>query len=167
MTKRIVVLGVSGSGKSLIGKGLADQLGYPFFDGDDFHSPENVAKMSEGTPLTDEDRKDWLASLNQLLHENPTAVIACSGLKPEYRTILRRGLDDVAMIYLKGDIDTIWQRHQKRNGHYFNGRGMLESQFETLIEPTTEEAIVIDISQEAEVVLKEAMNGLQGYAQKA
>ena len=157
MTKRIVVLGVSGSGKSLIGKNIADQLGYPFFDGDDFHSQANVDKMRQGTPLTDDDRKDWLATLNTLLINTPAAVVACSGLKPEYRAMLRNGLDDVTMIYLKGDIDTIWQRHQKRNGHYFNGRGMLESQFATLIEPTEDEAFVIDISQEADAVLKEAL----------
>jgi gluconokinase len=157
MTKRIVVLGVSGSGKSLIGKNIADKLGYPFFDGDDFHSQANVDKMRQGTPLTDDDRKDWLATLNALLINNSAAVIACSGLKPEYRAMLRNGLDNVTMIYLKGDIDTIWQRHQKRNGHYFNGREMLESQFATLIEPTEDEAFVIDISQEANAVLNEAL----------
>ncbi|MFT2098003.1 gluconokinase [Marinomonas sp. 2405UD66-6] len=158
MIKKIVVLGVSGSGKSLIGKNIADKLGYRFFDGDDFHSAENVAKMSQGIPLTDDDRKDWLAVLNRLLIDNPTAVIACSGLKPEYRTMLRQGLDDVAMIYLKGNIDTIWERHQKRDGHYFNGREMLESQFATLVEPTEEEAFVIDISQDADAVLNEALS---------
>ena len=157
MTKRIVVLGVSGSWKSLIGKNIADKLGYPFFDGDDFHSQANVDKMRQGTPLTDDDRKDWLATLNALLINNSAAVIACSGLKPEYRAMLRNGLDNVTMIYLKGDIDTIWQRHQKRNGHYFNGREMLESQFATLIEPTEDEAFVIDISQEANAVLNEAL----------
>ena len=117
MTKKIVVLGVSGSGKSLIGSKIAEKLGYPFFDGDDFHSQANVDKMRQGTPLTDEDRKDWLKTLNSILADNPTAVIACSGLKPEYRDMLRIGLDDITMIYLKGSIDTIWQRHQKRDGH--------------------------------------------------
>ena len=158
MTKKIVVLGVSGSGKSLIGKKIADKLGYRFFDGDDFHSQANVDKMRQGIPLTDEDRKDWLATLNTLLTDNSTVVIACSGLKPEYRAMLRQGLDDVTMIYLKGSIDTIWQRHQKRDGHYFNGREMLESQFATLIEPTEEEALVIDISQDADAVLNEALS---------
>lgn len=160
MTNRIVVLGVSGSGKSLIGKGIADEFDYPFFDGDDFHSQENVAKMSQGIPLTDEDRLDWLKSLNTLLKQNSNAVLACSGLKPEYRDMLRQGMDNVTMIYLKGDIDTIWQRHQKRNGHYFNGRNMLESQFETLIEPSAKEAIVIDISKNANAVLAEAIQQL-------
>lgn len=157
MTKKIVVLGVSGSGKSLIGSKIAEKLGYPFFDGDDFHSQANVDKMRQGTPLTDEDRKDWLKTLNSILTDNPAAVIACSGLKPEYRDMLRIGLDDITMIYLKGSIDTIWQRHQKRDGHYFNGREMLESQFATLVEPTDEEALVIDISKDAEQVLNEAL----------
>ncbi|ETX12491.1 gluconate kinase [Marinomonas ushuaiensis DSM 15871] len=158
MTKKIVVLGVSGSGKSLIGKNIAEKLGYRFFDGDDFHSTANVEKMSQGIPLTDDDRKDWLAALNKLLIDNPTAVIACSGLKPEYRAMLRQGLDDVAMVYLKGSIDTIWERHQKRDDHYFKGRGMLESQFATLIEPTEEEAFVIDIAQDADAVLNQALS---------
>ncbi|RBP81094.1 gluconokinase [Marinomonas rhizomae] len=158
MTKKIVVLGVSGSGKSLIGKNIADKLDYPFFDGDDFHCQANVDKMRQGTPLTDEDRKDWLATLNTILTDNPTAVIACSGLKPEYRAMLRKGLDDITMIYLKGTIDTIWQRHQKRDGHYFNGREMLESQFATLVEPEKDEALVIDISQDASAVLNEALS---------
>ncbi|MBR7887730.1 gluconokinase [Marinomonas sp. A79] len=157
MTQKIVVLGVSGSGKSLIGKHIADALGYRFFDGDDFHSQANVEKMRQSIPLTDDDRKGWLETLNGLLKEHPTAVIACSGLKPEYRAILRSGVDDLAMIYLKGSIDTIWQRHQKRNGHYFNGRDMLESQFATLVEPTEEEALVVDISQEPAAVLQQAL----------
>jgi gluconokinase len=158
MIKKIVVLGVSGSGKSLIGKNIAEKLGYRFFDGDDFHSTANVEKMSQGIPLTDDDRKGWLAVLNTLLIDNPTAVIACSGLKPEYRAMLRQGLDDVAMVYLKGSIDTIWERHQKRDDHYFKGREMLESQFATLIEPTEEEAFVIDIAQDADTVLNEALS---------
>lgn len=157
MTQKIVVLGVSGSGKSLIGQRIADTLGYHFFDGDDFHSQANIDKMRQGIPLTDEDRKDWLESLNGLLKQHPTAVIACSGLKPEYRAILRRDVDNLAMIYLKGSIDTIWQRHQKRDGHYFNGRDMLESQFATLVEPTNEEALVVDISQEPAAVLQQVL----------
>ncbi|TYL46775.1 gluconokinase [Marinomonas sp. IMCC 4694] len=158
MTKKIVVLGVSGSGKSLIGKSIADTLGYRFFDGDDFHSQANVDKMRQGIPLTDDDRTGWLATLNSILKNNTSAVIACSGLKPEYRAMLRNGLNDVTMIYLKGNIDTIWQRHQKRDGHYFNGRDMLESQFATLVEPTQEEALVIDISQDANAVLNQALS---------
>lgn len=161
MIKKVIVLGVSGSGKSSIGKRLAEQLGYPFFDGDDYHSEANVKKMAAGTPLNDDDRMGWLATLNQLLVENETAVIACSGLKPEYRRILANKIDQLAMVYLKGDIETIWQRHQKRDGHYFNGRGMLESQFATLVEPTSEEAIIVDISQDVDTVYQQALEQLQ------
>ncbi|MEL0635563.1 gluconokinase [Marinomonas sp. TI.3.20] len=161
MIKKIIVLGVSGSGKSSIGQRLAEQLGYPFFDGDDYHSDANVKKMATGTPLNDADRMGWLATLNQLLKDNQSAVIACSGLKPEYRDILRNGVDQFAMVYLKGDIETIWQRHQKRDGHYFKGRGMLESQFATLVEPTSDEAIIIDIDQDVDAIVSEALQQLK------
>lgn len=161
MIKKIIVLGVSGSGKSSIGQRLAEQLGYPFFDGDDYHSDANVKKMATGTPLNDADRMGWLATLNQLLKDNQSAVIACSGLKPEYRNILRNGVDQFAMVYLKGDIETIWQRHQKRDGHYFKGRGMLESQFATLVEPTSDEAIIIDIDQDVDAIVSEALQQLK------
>lgn len=161
MIKKIIVLGVSGSGKSSIGQRLAEQLDYPFFDGDDYHSDANVKKMATGTPLNDADRMGWLAALNQLLKDNQSAVIACSGLKPEYRDILRNGVDQFAMVYLKGDIETIWQRHQKRDGHYFKGRGMLESQFATLVEPTSDEAIIIDIDQDVDAIVSEALQQLK------
>lgn len=162
MTKRIIVLGVSGSGKSLIGKKIADKLGYHFFDADDFHSDANVEKMRQGIPLNDDDRQGWLITLNELLVNTPNAVLACSALKPAYRETLGRNLENVSLVYLKGDIDTIWQRHQKREGHYFNGRAMLESQFETLIEPTADEAIIVDIAQDAETVLQQALSLLSG-----
>ncbi len=155
--KRIIVLGVSGSGKSLIGQQVADHFGYPFFDGDDFHSDANVEKMRQGMPLNDDDREGWLITLNQLLIDNPAAVLACSALKPKYRTALRQGVDEVKLLYLKGDIETIWQRHQQRDGHFFNGRAMLESQFEALVEPTENEAFVVDIAHDAKTVLQHAI----------
>ncbi len=161
MTKKIVVLGVSGSGKSSIGQRIAQSLGLAFFDGDDYHSQANIDKMSNGIPLNDEDRKDWLITLNQLLKDNDTAVLACSGLKPEYRAALRDGIDDLVMVYLKGSIETIWQRHQQRNSHYFTGRDMLESQFATLIEPTADEAIIVDIAQAPEAVVTDALKQLE------
>lgn len=160
MTKKIVVLGVSGSGKSLIGKNIAEALNLDFYDGDDFHSQANIDKMSNGTPLNDDDRKGWLITLNQLLKDKDTAVVACSGLKPEYRTALREGVDDLVMVYLKGSFETIWERHQKRNSHYFNGQEMLASQFATLVEPTEEEAIIVDIAQAADKVVQEALSKL-------
>lgn len=151
--KKILVMGVSGCGKSHIGHLLAQQLSYSFFDGDDFHPQNNVDKMRQGIPLTDEDRIDWLHTLNRLFTDNESAVIACSALKPEYRDILRKNNEDLTIVYLQGDFDTIWQRHQKRDNHWFNGKSMLESQFDTLIEPLPNEAIFIDIKPSVETVL--------------
>lgn len=151
--KKILVMGVSGCGKSHIGHLLAQQLSYSFFDGDDFHPQNNVDKMRQGIPLTDEDRVDWLHTLNRLFTDNESAVIACSALKPEYRDILRKNNEDLTIVYLQGDFDTIWQRHQKRDNHWFNGKLMLESQFDTLIEPLPNEAIFIDIKPSVETVL--------------
>ncbi|WP_120511705.1 gluconokinase [Photobacterium salinisoli] len=155
--KKIIVMGVSGCGKSLIGSTLATALGLSFFDGDDFHSPDNVRKMSEGVPLNDEDRAEWLARLNQLLRDAPDAVLACSALKPEYRRQLRAGIDGLEIVYLQGDFDTIWSRHQQRADHYFNGRAMLESQFATLVEPEPDEALFIDIRQSQHEVLQDIL----------
>lgn len=151
--KKILVMGVSGCGKSHIGHLLAQQLSYSFFDGDDFHPQNNVDKMRQGIPLTDEDRVDWLHTLNRLFTDNESVVIACSALKPEYRDILRKNNEDLTIVYLQGDFDTIWQRHQKRDNHWFNGKLMLESQFDTLIEPLPNEAIFIDIKPSVETVL--------------
>jgi len=157
--KKFIVMGVSGCGKSLIGSLLAERLGLSFFDGDDFHPPENVEKMRQGVPLNDHDRREWLQTLNALINKESTAVVACSGLKPQYRELLRQG-NEATLIYLKGDIDTIWQRHQQREGHYFNGRGMLESQFDDLIEPSTTEAIAINIDQPVEKVFSDLLIAL-------
>jgi len=147
MKKKYIVMGVSGCGKSSIGQSLSNELSIPFFDGDDYHSEQSVQKMQSGVPLTDEDRASWLMRLNQLLKENDDLVVACSALKPEYRDILRDGCEELRFLYLKGDFDTIWSRHKERQGHYFTGAEMLESQFDTLIEPSEQEALHIDIKQ--------------------
>ncbi len=161
MKKKIIVMGVSGCGKSSMGQRIADHYGFPFFDGDDYHSESNVAKMREGIPLTDEDRFGWLETLNGILKEQDTAVVACSGLKPEYRQLLRSGVEDLAVIYLKGDFDTIWSRHQKRNGHYFNGQSMLESQFATLVEPVNEDVFTVAINQTIDEVFQQSIAALE------
>ncbi|MBY6195922.1 gluconokinase [Vibrio hangzhouensis] len=147
MKRKYIVMGVSGCGKSSIGQAVADELNIPFFDGDDYHSEANVQKMQSGVPLTDEDRRSWLIRLNALLRENDSLVVACSALKPEYRDILGKGCQELVYLYLKGDFETIWSRHKARQGHYFQGSAMLESQFETLIEPSENEALHIDIKQ--------------------
>ncbi|OZG74166.1 gluconate kinase [Hahella sp. CCB-MM4] len=158
---RIVVMGVSGSGKTHIGQCLARKLSLQFFDADDFHSDDNVHKMSQGIPLTDSDRVQWLADLADLIHRTPGLVLACSALKPEYRNTLRNGNDNLVFIYLKGDFDTIMQRLSQREEHYFRGRQMLVSQFETLVEPTTDEAVEIDIQQSVEDVVNDCLKALK------
>lgn len=155
-TQRFVVMGVSGCGKSLIGARLAESLGLPFFDGDDFHPPENVDKMRRGIPLNDADRQDWLAALNRLLV--PAPGCGAGLLQPEAAvpgTAARRQRRGV--IYLKGDFDTIWRRHCQRQGHYFNGRTMLESQFRELVEPSPEEAVHVPVDQPPEAVLRQVL----------
>ncbi|MFT5558097.1 MAG: gluconokinase [Psychromonas sp.] len=150
---KIVIMGVSGCGKSSIGSKLAEQLGLTFFDGDDYHCTDNVDKMSQGIPLTDEDRQGWLSSLNKLFQQRAEGVVACSALTPAYRRILSHNNKALLFVYLQGDFETIWQRHQNRTDHYFKGKTLLENQFTTLVEPNASEALIIDIRQnESEVV---------------
>ncbi len=148
-------MGVSGCGKSTIGQALAAQLDSPFYDGDDFHPPENVAKMAGGVPLDDSDRAPWLATLAGLIQEHldraQMAVLACSALKKRYRDQLRVN-DQVQFIYLAGDFDLIWGRMQARPGHYMKA-GMLHSQFTALEPPTPVEALEISINQPVDEIL--------------
>jgi gluconokinase len=144
-TKFILIMGVSGCGKTTVGKELARQLGWDFYDGDDYHSPENIAKMANGIPLSDEDRAAWLTTLHGLisscLKENHPGVLACSALKDRYRQQLLEGNDGVQVVYLKGSFDLFQARLSLRKGHYMKP-GMLQSQFESLEEPR--EALVLD-----------------------
>lgn len=133
--RRIVVMGVSGSGKTAVGRGLAHDLGIPFVDADDLHSPDNIAKMAAGQPLTDTDRADWLAALADLIAEQPALVLACSALRRRYRDRLRAADPELKFLYLKGDFDTIRARMTERTDHYFSGEAMLRSQFAQLEEP--------------------------------
>ncbi|KXF83360.1 gluconokinase [Enterovibrio coralii] len=158
--RKILLMGVSGAGKSLIGQKVANNLGIPFFDGDDYHPKENVKKMRQGTPLNDEDRQGWLKTLNQLFIEKQSLVLACSALKQTYRNMLAENNEDMVVVYLKGDFDTIWSRHKKRDDHYFTGERMLRSQFETLEEPTRDEAIYIDISKSVDDVVAQVVAAL-------
>jgi len=145
----IVVMGVSGSGKSSVGRALADALGWPFFDGDDFHPPENVAKMAAGTPLTDADRWPWLdalaAKVAAVLAQGGHAVLACSALRAAYRDRIAagaRGEGDVRFVYLKGDRATIAARLASRRHRYMPAT-LLDSQFATLEEPA--DALAVDV----------------------
>ena len=140
-------MGVSGSGKSTLGKALAQKLGWEFFDADDFHSVENIAKMSAGIPLTDLDRAPWLEELNQLLLSTLMdvrhPVLACSALKENYRTRLLAGVDGMVLIYLKGSYEDVRSRLMAREGHYMK-ENLLKSQFDTLEEPG--DAVVLDVN---------------------
>jgi gluconokinase len=161
MVRKIVVMGVSGSGKSLIGARIAQKLQYPFYDGDNYHSPESVNKMQAGIPLTNEDRLSWLQRLNTLLGSESNLVLACSALTPTYRGMLQKGHEGITFVYLKGEYDLIWSRLKERQGHYFSGEAMLQSQFATLIEPTENEAITISIDQPVEGVLVSTLARLE------
>jgi gluconokinase len=165
--KKILVMGVSGCGKSLIGSEIANALNLPFHDGDDYHPQTNVEKMAQGIPLTDDDRIGWLETLNKVYTENDSAVIACSALKPAYRDILRRNNDELVIVYLQGGFDTIWNRHKARENHYFNGEAMLQSQFDALVEPNQDEALFIDISQDVKAVLSDALNAIKQREEQA
>lgn len=149
----IILMGVSGSGKTTVGKLLAGNLGWEFYDGDDFHSPANIAKMSRGAALTDEDRQPWLQSLRELItrciHTGEHAVIACSALKESYRTELRVN-ETVRFVYLKGSFAQLEKRLNDRQNHFMTSE-LLASQFATLEEP--EDALIIDVSRPpAEIV---------------
>ena len=150
-------MGVSGSGKSLIGAGLARALGVDFVEGDEYHSAENVERMSRGIPLTDEDRARWLRSLAGRIREAKEAgsglVISCSALKRSYRDMLRADAAQLRFVYLKGERELIAQRLVGRRGH-FMPLSLLESQFTTLEDPQPDEdAWVCDITRPAQDIV--------------
>jgi carbohydrate kinase (thermoresistant glucokinase family) len=130
-------MGVSGCGKTTIGKELAKQLGLPFFDADDFHPQSNIDKMKHGFPLNNEDRMPWLILLADNIKtwdEEGGAVLACSALKESYRKLLASKSNNIEWIYLKGAFEMIQSRLQHRAGHYMKS-GLLQSQFDALEEP--------------------------------
>ncbi|MBK9054646.1 MAG: gluconokinase [Chloroflexi bacterium] len=152
----IVVMGVSGCGKTTIGQALARRLGGSFYDGDDFHPLENVRKMAAGIPLDDADRAPWLARLNLLLHEHVEraegVVVACSALKWRYREQLRTGNEGLRFVYLQGSFEVIWQRMASRPQHYMLP-SMLQSQFDTLEPPGPDEALTLSVTEEVTTLL--------------
>ena len=154
-------MGVSGCGKTTVGKRLADKLDLPFYDADDFHPFENVEKMKSGEPLTDSDRHPWLASLSweiEQWNQLDGAVLACSALKKRYRSILNPGKSDqVHFVYLKGSEELIFNRMQQREGHYMPSE-LLRSQFEALEEP--EIAIIVSIEMSPEEIVERIVNEL-------
>lgn len=157
-TRFFLIMGVSGSGKTTVGKALAQKLGWDFFDADDFHPPANIAKMANGIPLDDSDRIPWLDALHELissrLKADRPAVLACSALKEHYRQRLLKGNEGVQIIYLKGSYELILSRMSARKEHYMKPH-MLKSQFETLEEPKNVPAI--DISMSIDDIVQEIL----------
>jgi gluconokinase len=151
----VVLLGVSGSGKTTIGRRLAERLRWPFFDGDDFHPEENLTKMARHQPLTDADREPWLDRLAELIETSiaagRSAVIACSALRRAYRERLARGHREVTFVYLRGSFELIRDRLARRQGH-FMPIDLLPSQFEALEEPL--DAVTVDIRQSPEAIVE-------------
>jgi len=154
----IIVMGISGSGKSTFGKALAEKLGIPFLDADGFHPRENVMKMSRGIPLEDDDRWPWLASIGNYVIDSHRKkyVLACSALKQSYRDYLDQRTDNT-YVYLKIDREEAINRMNKREGHFMKS-DMVESQLATLEEPT--QAIHLSASIELEEQLQEALKHL-------
>lgn len=138
----IVLMGVSGCGKSTTGKRLAGALGWPFRDADTFHPQSNIAKMASGIPLDDHDRAPWLAAIAAWIDahraDGTCGVVSCSALRRRYRAVLIGGRSDVGLVYLKGSLALIGDRLSRRRGH-FMPPALLKSQFETLEEPAPEE----------------------------
>jgi gluconokinase len=149
----VVVMGVTGAGKTTAGRLLAHALACKFLDADDYHPAANVAKMRAGEPLTDADRAPWLARLNGVLKERAaraeSVVLACSALKTAYRDRLLAGIPDGRLVYLRGTKALIAARLEARRGHYMPP-ALLDSQFAALEEPT--EAIVVDVGPAPEAV---------------
>lgn len=157
----IIISGVSGVGKTTIGSLLADELGCFFCDADDFHSPANVAKMNSGKPLDDEDRREWLASLLNLITESvlnqKKIVLACSALKQAYREYLCIS-DQVKIILLQADFAIIENRLKLRENHFMSS-DLLRSQFETLEQPF-ENLIILDASLSPEMLVRQIISGI-------
>ncbi len=154
----VIVMGVSGCGKSAIGAMLAGRLDLPFLDADEFHPPENVAKMAAGTPLTDADRQPWLELLNGKLRALPDAVLACSALKESYRRTLAQGVSDCRFVHLTGSPELIRARLAERR-HRYMPASLLESQFAALEAPA--DAIDVDIAQPPEHCVEQAIARLR------
>ena len=158
----VIIMGVSGCGKTTVGRALAHELGWRFDDADDFHPPANVAKMSAGVPLTDADRQPWLQAIRrhveQCLAAGVNAVVTCSALKQTYRRIIVIDPVRVPVVYLKGSRELLWQRISSRHGHFMKP-DMLDSQLADLEEPV--HALVVDISPAPEVIVAEIRRGLK------
>ena len=161
----IIVMGVSGSGKSTVAKKLADALNAMFIDGDDLHPRANVEKMAAGLPLTDDDRAPWLQKIAQTAaeyeHQQLSVVIVCSALKRAYRDIIRQAIERGIFLFLDGDKALLTQRMQRREGHFMKV-DMLDSQLATLERPQKDEVdvIAVSVTMTPEDIVSETINRL-------
>ena len=160
MSKVIILFGVSGCGKSLIGKKLAEDLKYEFIEGDDFHSNENIKKMNNNIPLHDNDREIWIKDINTEINrlKNENVVVACSALKEAYRQALINGVDeDIDWFCLKGAFDLIKKRLDSREDHFFKS-DLLDSQFNIIEYP--DYCKFIDISESPDIIVEKIKSEL-------
>jgi gluconokinase len=162
LSRAIIVMGVSGSGKSMLGGALASRLGWRFADADHFHPPENVEKMRQGHALNDADRAPWLARLNALLRhsvaKDQAIVLACSALKDRYRIALADKVPHLGFVHLHGSFELIAERMSKRKGHYMP-TSLLKSQFEALEPP--ENVLVVPISNTIEMSVAQVLKQIE------
>jgi gluconokinase len=158
----VILMGVTGCGKTTVGALLAEACGWDFHDADDFHPAENVVKMKSGAPLNDEDRRPWLTRLNAFLRDNErqgkSLVLACSALKQDYRDRLARGCAAARFVFLDGDIDLIRARLAARQGHYMNPK-LLDSQFAILERPR--EALRLDAAESPAALVRSIRERLE------
>jgi gluconokinase len=158
----VILMGVTGCGKTTVGALLAEACDWDFHDADDFHPAENVVKMKSGTPLNDEDRRSWLQRLNAFLRDNErqgkSLVLACSALKQDYRDRLARGCAAARFVVLDGDIDLIRARLAARRGHYMNPK-LLDSQF-AILEPP-QEALRLDAAESPAALVRSIRERLE------
>ncbi|MDN0196011.1 gluconokinase [Streptomyces sp. S.PNR 29] len=165
----VVVMGVAGTGKTTIGPLLAARLGVPYAEGDDFHPPANIDKMSAGVPLTDEDRWPWLDALGSWAHGRAGlgGVVSCSALKRSYRDRLRAAAPGLVFVHLTGDRALIEDRMSHRQGH-FMPTALLDSQFATLQPLQADETgVAVDVAGSPEEITERAMNALTALPEPA
>lgn len=162
MTVPVVVMGVTGAGKSTVGTLLAERLGVPFRDADDFHPPANIAKMSAGQPLTDDDRWPWLDAISAHLaaHRGSGCVVTCSALKRAYRERLRAAAPELRFVHLHGEVGLVAARQAARQGHFMPA-SLVASQFATLEPPAPDEgAVTLDVAEAPAALVEAAVAAL-------
>lgn len=168
---KCVVMGVCGSGKTSVGKALAEHFGATFIDGDDLHPRANIIKMASGSPLNDDDRAPWLERIGDvffsLQRRSMSGVIVCSALKKKYRDQIRAGNENLIFVHLQGSMDTILERMAARQGHFMK-KEMVQSQFDTLEMPSADETDVVNVSieQSLEQVIACAIESVKQYQQQ-